>query len=131
MQAALSKHRRIRIGKTAALVRRRFSCSLPMVFLARCVDDTPAVLDVARFLRTARTEPRCCQLRGYREEAWLPVPALWSGDIGRNGIGKTTTMRLILGLDVPDSGTVTVAGLRYADPANPMREVGRRSTPCT
>jgi hypothetical protein len=40
-------------------------------------------------------------------------------------------MRLILGLDVPDSGTVTVAGLRYADPANPMREVGRRSTPCT
>jgi ABC-2 type transport system ATP-binding protein len=33
-------------------------------------------------------------------------------------------MRMILGLDAPTSGTVTVNGRRYADHAAPMREVG-------
>jgi ABC-2 type transport system ATP-binding protein len=47
-----------------------------------------------------------------------------TGFLGPNGAGKTTTMRLILGLDMPDSGTVTIAGKRYADLAYPMREVG-------
>ena len=47
-----------------------------------------------------------------------------TGFLGPNGAGKTTTMRLILGLDAPNSGTVTIGGKRYADLANPMREVG-------
>src|SRR5207248_2989615 len=33
-------------------------------------------------------------------------------------------MRLILGLDYPNAGTVTIDGKRYASLANPMREVG-------
>src|SRR6201999_208712 len=38
--------------------------------------------------------------------------------------GKTTTTRLILGLDYPNAGSVTIDGKRYASLANPMREVG-------
>src|SRR5712675_265582 len=33
-------------------------------------------------------------------------------------------MRLILGLDYPDAGSVSIDGKRYASLANPMREVG-------
>jgi ABC-2 type transport system ATP-binding protein len=52
------------------------------------------------------------------------APGTVTGFLGPNGAGKTTTMRMILGLDAPDSGTVTIAGKRYADLAYPMREVG-------
>src|SRR6266700_3249171 len=43
---------------------------------------------------------------------------------GPVGAGKTTTMRLILGLDHPTSGTVTVDGKPFSQLAWPMREVG-------
>lgn len=39
-------------------------------------------------------------------------PGLVTGFLGPNGAGKSTTMCLILGLDRPDSGTVTVDGQR-------------------
>jgi ABC-2 type transport system ATP-binding protein len=51
-------------------------------------------------------------------------PGTVTGFLGPNGAGKTTTMRLILGLDSPNAGTVRVAGKRYEDLPNPMREVG-------
>ena len=51
-------------------------------------------------------------------------PGKITGFLGPNGAGKTTTMRLILGLDHPTGGTVTVNGKRFAELANPMREVG-------
>jgi hypothetical protein len=38
--------------------------------------------------------------------------------------GKTTTMRMILGLDAPTQGSVTVGGRGYRDLPAPMREVG-------
>ncbi|MET0740496.1 MAG: ATP-binding cassette domain-containing protein [Candidatus Nanopelagicales bacterium] len=47
-----------------------------------------------------------------------------TGFLGPNGAGKSTTMRLILGLDRPASGTATINGKRYAELANPLREVG-------
>jgi ABC-2 type transport system ATP-binding protein len=47
-----------------------------------------------------------------------------TGFLGPNGAGKSTTMRLIMGLDMPNSGTVTVNGHRYHDLAWPLREVG-------
>ena len=40
------------------------------------------------------------------------------------GAGKTTTMRMILGLDAPTQGSVTVGGRSYRDLPAPMREVG-------
>jgi ABC-2 type transport system ATP-binding protein len=51
-------------------------------------------------------------------------PGLVTGFIGPNGSGKTTTMRLILGLDSPSSGRVTVGGKPYRDLPAPLREVG-------
>jgi ABC-2 type transport system ATP-binding protein len=47
-----------------------------------------------------------------------------TGFIGPNGSGKTTTMRLILGLDCPTGGEVTVGGKHYRDLPAPLREVG-------
>jgi ABC-type multidrug transport system ATPase subunit len=39
-------------------------------------------------------------------------------------VGKTTTMRLILGLDYPSGGSVTVNGRLYAQLLDPMHGVG-------
>ncbi len=51
-------------------------------------------------------------------------PGLVTGFIGPNSAGKTTTMRLILGLDRPSSGDVTIGGRHYRDLPAPMHEVG-------
>jgi ABC-2 type transport system ATP-binding protein len=51
-------------------------------------------------------------------------PGAVTGFLGANGAGKSTTMRMVLGLDAPTSGTVTVAGRRYQDLRSPAREVG-------
>ena len=51
-------------------------------------------------------------------------PGLVTGFLGPNGAGKTTTMRMILSLDAPTQGSVTVGGRSYRDLSAPMREVG-------
>ena len=51
-------------------------------------------------------------------------PGMVTGFLGPNGSGKSTTMRLILELDAPTAGTVTVNGKHYRDHAAPLHEVG-------
>ena len=51
-------------------------------------------------------------------------PGRVTGFLGPNGSGKTTTMRCILGLARPTSGTATVLGRRYRELDRPMRRVG-------
>ena len=51
-------------------------------------------------------------------------PGLVTGFLGPNGAGKSTTMRAVVGLDRPTSGTVRVNGHRYADDRAPLTEVG-------
>src|ERR1022692_2699999 len=51
-------------------------------------------------------------------------PGRITGFLGPNGAGKAPTMRLILGLDYPTSGRVTVNGKPFSKLAWPMREVG-------
>ena len=51
-------------------------------------------------------------------------PGKVTGFLGPNGSGKTTTMRLILGLDIPTSGTALVGGRRYQEIIRPLHEVG-------
>jgi ABC-2 type transport system ATP-binding protein len=41
-------------------------------------------------------------------------PGQVTGFVGPNDAGKSTTMRVILGLDAPDSGTALVAGRPYS-----------------
>src|SRR5437763_16696406 len=51
-------------------------------------------------------------------------PGRITGFLGPNGAGKATTMRLILGLDRPTRGSVTVHGKEVGRHAYPMHEIG-------
>jgi ABC-2 type transport system ATP-binding protein len=51
-------------------------------------------------------------------------PGQVTGFLGPNEAGKSTTMRLILGLDTPTAGSVTVNGRPYRAYRRPMFEVG-------
>ena len=47
-----------------------------------------------------------------------------TGFVGPNGAGKSTTMRMMVALTRPDSGSVRYDGIRYADLKHPARFVG-------
>jgi ABC-2 type transport system ATP-binding protein len=51
-------------------------------------------------------------------------PGMVTGFLGANGSGKSTTMRLILGLDKPDAGQARIGGRRFGDLRWPLREAG-------
>jgi ABC-2 type transport system ATP-binding protein len=51
-------------------------------------------------------------------------PGVVTGFLGANGSGKSTTMRLILGLDAPDCGRARIGGRPFRDLRWPLREVG-------
>src|ERR1700736_1895352 len=47
-----------------------------------------------------------------------------TGFLGPNGAGKSATMRMIVGLDAPTAGRITVTGRPYGELRFPLREVG-------
>lgn len=51
-------------------------------------------------------------------------PGRVTGFLGPNGSGKSTTMAMIMGLDHPSAGSVTISGKKYHDLRWPLREVG-------
>ncbi|WNI16177.1 ABC transporter ATP-binding protein [Actinacidiphila sp. ITFR-21] len=52
------------------------------------------------------------------------APGRIVGLLGRNGAGKTTALRMLLGLTTPSSGTATVFGRRYAELERAAHRVG-------
>jgi ABC-2 type transport system ATP-binding protein len=58
------------------------------------------------------------------EVSFTVRPGIVTGFLGPNGAGKSTTMRAIVGLDRPTSGTVTVNGLPFVKHRDPLRQVG-------
>jgi ABC-2 type transport system ATP-binding protein len=59
------------------------------------------------------------------DDLTFDVPAgVVTAFLGRNGAGKSTTLRMVLGLDRPTSGTARVGGRPYADLPVPLRTVG-------
>jgi len=52
------------------------------------------------------------------------TPGRVTGFLGPNGSGKSTTMRCMLGLDRPDSGSATFDGQLYRDFEQPLTQVG-------
>ncbi len=53
----------------------------------------------------------------------VPFGAI-TGFVGANGSGKTTTMRVLVGLVHPSSGTSMIAGRPLTDHARPQRVLG-------
>ena len=53
-----------------------------------------------------------------------PAPGRVTGFVGNNGAGKSTSIRMLLGLTRPTAGTATVDGSPYADLPDPLRAVG-------
>ena len=47
-----------------------------------------------------------------------------TGFLGPNGVGKTTTLRCLLGLARPTSGAALIDGVAYRDLRSPRRAVG-------
>src|SRR6202042_725172 len=56
--------------------------------------------------------------------SFVVEPGVVTGFLGPNGAGKSTTMRMIAGLDRPDSGTVRVNGKHFPQAPAPMAELG-------
>ena len=52
------------------------------------------------------------------------LPGRVTGLLGPNGSGKTTTLRILLGLAAPTSGTATIAGWPYRRLPDRLRRVG-------
>ncbi|KUJ70421.1 multidrug ABC transporter ATP-binding protein [Streptomyces albus subsp. albus] len=52
------------------------------------------------------------------------LPGRVTGFLGPNGAGKSTTLRAVLGLDRPTSGSATVGGRPYARLDQPLRHIG-------
>jgi ABC-2 type transport system ATP-binding protein len=51
-------------------------------------------------------------------------PGRVTGFVGPDGAGKSTTMRVVVGLDAPDAGTATIGGRPHRSPPNPLTHVG-------
>lgn len=51
-------------------------------------------------------------------------PGVVTGFLGPNGAGKSTTMRMMLDLDNPTSGTVRIDGKHYRDLREPLKYIG-------
>ncbi|MEV0279173.1 ATP-binding cassette domain-containing protein [Streptomyces sp. NPDC050610] len=51
-------------------------------------------------------------------------PGMVTGFLGPNGAGKSTTMRMMLDLDNPTSGSVRIDGRHYRQLTDPLRSIG-------
>jgi len=64
-------------------------------------------------------------VRAVDDLSFRVCPGRVTGFLGPNGSGKTTTMRILLGLVKPTAGTATIGGQSYHQVAKPMlRTVG-------
>jgi len=61
--------------------------------------------------------------RAVNQLSFIARPGMVTGFVGPKGSGKSTTMRIILGLDDPTSGTALVNGQRRSARQRPMQRV--------
>jgi ABC-2 type transport system ATP-binding protein len=64
------------------------------------------------------------RVRAVDDLSFEVLPGRVTGFLGPNGSGKTTTLRMLLGLVAPTAGSATIGGRRYVELAEPLREVG-------
>lgn len=63
-------------------------------------------------------------VRAVDDLSFTVSPGRVTGFLGPNGSGKTTTLRMLLGLVEPGAGTALIGGQRYSDLVEPGRTVG-------
>jgi ABC-2 type transport system ATP-binding protein len=64
------------------------------------------------------------KVRAVDGVSFVARPGRATGFLGLNGSGKTTTLRMLLGLTRPTSGTALIAGRPFTELAHPLRQVG-------
>jgi ABC-2 type transport system ATP-binding protein len=64
------------------------------------------------------------QVTAVREVSFTAPAGTITALLGPNGSGKTTTLRIALGLERPTKGTALIGGVRYASLVQPRRSVG-------
>ena len=64
------------------------------------------------------------RVTAVREVSFTAPAGMVTGLLGPNGSGKTTTLRIALGLVRPTAGEVLIGGARYASLTQPRRVVG-------
>jgi ABC-2 type transport system ATP-binding protein len=63
-------------------------------------------------------------VRAVNDLSFAVVAGTITGFLGPNGSGKSTTLRALVGLIEATEGTTRIAGRRYADLVDPLRQVG-------
>lgn len=63
-------------------------------------------------------------VKAVRDLSFTVEPGQVTGFLGPNGSGKTTTMRMMLGLVTPTEGTATFGGVPYRSLQRPIETVG-------
>src|SRR5262249_59466706 len=73
----------------------------------------------------ARGLTKCCgRVTAVRGVSFTAPAGRVTGFLGPNGSGKTTTLRVALGLVRPDAGAALIGGVPYGRLARPRRTVG-------
>src|SRR3954470_1394423 len=62
--------------------------------------------------------------RAVDELSFTAQPGRVTGVLGLNGSGKTTTLRMLLGLTRPTAGVALIDGRPFSGLKQPLREVG-------
>jgi ABC-2 type transport system ATP-binding protein len=64
------------------------------------------------------------RVAALEEVTFVAEPGRVTGFLGLNGSGKTTTLRILLGLSRPTAGEALINGVRYRRLRDPLRTVG-------
>ena len=92
-------------GRTNSTQQRRLGAAAPALEIDRVTkryDDDAVVNDLSFTVRPGRV----------------------TGFLGPNGVGKSTTMKILFGLAAADEGTATIGGTEYPELEDPARTVG-------
>ena len=97
--------------------------SRPVARLAGAAAGRPTVTS-APAIQVAGLRKKFGRVVAVQDVSFTVAYGRITGFLGPNGSGKTTTLRMLLGLIRPDAGTTAIAGTPYPDLASPARTVG-------
>ena len=75
-------------------------------------------------ITTTALTKRYAEVPVVRDVSLHCEPGTITGFLGANGAGKSTTLKMLVGLARPDRGTATIDGRPFVELPNPMRVVG-------